>query len=277
MPTTRVPFGQRTLVSTTPDPAPTKPFDLAAHMATASVDPSPVGVTPGTVGVITGELLRYSAFWRSVASLEKPPGSAFAQKSGLSIVENRNHLANDLHGDWLFCLDDDLVLPPRTLTRLLAHLEHGPFDVVAAHSLRRNPPFDALVYLDGVDSPDCRPWAPDGRTGLLEIAACGLGGVLIHRRVFDALERPYFRMGQIHPEHFHEDVEFCQRVRAAGFRIAVDLDTPVGHVTPMAVWPARDQDGAHCVALAGVGGEIVPVAAASLANLQVRPGLIGGG
>jgi len=84
-------------------------------------------------------------------------------------------------------------------------------------------------------------------------------------------------MGQIHPEHFHEDVEFCLRVRRAGFRIAVDLDTPVGHVTPMAVWPARNQDGAPCAALAGVGGEIVPVDTGLLRdNLAVRPGLIGG-
>lgn len=274
MPTTvKRPFGQRYLATRVPDPEPPPILNLGDDL----LHPTPAPVGFGTVGVITGELLRYSAFWRSVASLEKPPGSAFAQKSGLSIVENRNHLANDVHGDWLFCLDDDLVLPPNTLMRLLAVLERGPYDVVAAHSLRRNPPFDALVYLADVDAPDCRPWVPDGRTGVMEIASCGLGAVLIHKRVFDALEKPYFRMGQIHPEHFHEDVEFCQRARAAGFRICVDLDTPVGHVTPMAVWPARNQDGAHCVALAGVGGEIVPVDVDLLRDhLAVRPGLIGG-
>lgn len=231
---------------------------------------------PGTVGVVTGELLRYAAFWRSLTSLVTPPGSAMIQSAGLDLPTNRNRVAEGMRGGWLLCLDDDLVVLPDTLTRLLATMERGDWDVVCAYSLRRVPPFDSLVYLaDPTVPPHPRPWVPDGRTGVMEVAAAGLGGVLIHRRVIDQLERPYFRVGQVEPDHYHEDVEFCRRVRAAGFRIAVDLDCPVGHVTPMVVWPARTPDGAHHAALVGHDGRIVPVDPGSLRDAQPHPSLVG--
>lgn len=251
------------------------PFDLAADLAARPF--APTGFAPGTIGIVTAELLRYAAFWRSVSSLRSPPGSAVAHSAGLDLPTNRNRLVEHMTGDWLFTLDDDLVLLPDTLMRLLAVLQAGPYDVVAAHSLQRSPPFPSLVFLDD-PTVDPRPplWVPDGRTGVMEIAACGLGGVLIHRRVFDALEKPYFRVGQVDPDHYHEDVEFCARVRRAGFRIAVDLDTPIGHVTPMALWPGRDPDGAPCAALVGAGGGMVPVDTAQLQRgMTTSPALIG--
>jgi hypothetical protein len=230
----------------------------------------------GTVGIVTGELLRYASFWRSLAGLDAPKGSAMVQSAGLDLAANRNQVAGQMRGDWLFCLDDDLVLLPDTLNRLLGVLVAGEFDVVCAYSLRRQPPFDALVYLDDPTvPPHCPPWIPDGRTGVMEIAAAGLGGVLVHRRVFDRLDRPYFRVGQVDVDHFHEDVEFCRRVRRAGFRLCVNLDAPVGHVTPMVVWPARTPAGDHHVGLVGHDGRIVPVDPAPLRTAQPHPSLVG--
>lgn len=237
----------------------------------------PRPIPAGTVGVVTGELLRYAAFWRSLSSLKSPPGSGLAQASGLDLPTNRNSLVAHMSGEWLFCLDDDVIVLPNTLLRLLDVLLQGDFDVVCAYSLRRQPPFNSLVYLeDPTVPPYPREWVPDGRTGVMEIAAAGLGGVLIHRRVFDKLEPPYFRVGQVDPDHYHEDVEFCRRVRAAGFRIAVDLDTPIGHITPMVVWPGRDNTGNHAVALVGHDGTVVPVDPAPLREQPTRsPTLIG--
>lgn len=256
------------------------PADSALHLAGENplLDrrPVPLAEAPGTVGVVTGELLRYAAFWRSLPGLVTPPGSAMIQSSGLDLPTNRNRVAEGMRGDWLLCLDDDLVLLPDTLTRLLAVLEGGVYDVVCAYSLRRQPPFDSLVYLeDPTLPPHPRPWVPDGRTGVMEVAAAGLGGVLIHRRVFEALERPYFRVGQVEPDHYHEDVEFCRRVRAAGFRIAVDLDCPVGHMTPVAVWPGRSPSGGHAVGLVGHDGTLVPVDPAPLRDARPQPHLVG--
>ncbi len=273
MPTTRAPFGQRYLVSTTPEPVQTLVLEPAGPVAVA---PYSLATSPGTVGTVTGDMLRYAAFWRSTMSLERPQGSISMMSSGLDLPTNRNNLAEGMRGDWLFCLDDDIVVTPTTLTRLLATMERGDWDIVAAFSLRRVPPFDSLVYVEDPLEAECPPWVPDGRRGVMEIAACGMGGVLIHKRVFDALEKPYFRVGQVDPSHYHEDVEFCHRARLAGFRIAVDLDTPVGHVSPFAVWPARDPSGQQIVALAGPGGEVVPVDASLLrASMVASPALVG--
>jgi len=279
MPTTRVPFGRRTLLSTTPEPVATGSggFDLAAAMDAHPFAPADQTThPPGTIGVVTGELLRYAAFWRSLTGLASPPGTALVQSAGMDIATNRNRAAASMRGDWLFTLDDDLVLLPDTLTRLLAVLAQGVYDVVCAYSLRRQPPHDSLVYLaDPTVPPHPEPWIPDGRTGVMEIAAAGLGGVLISRRVFERLERPYFRVGQVAPDHLHEDVEFCRRVRAAGFRIAVDLDAPVGHITPTVVWPARTPAGGHHLALVGLDGRIAPVDPGPLRAAQPHPSLVG--
>jgi hypothetical protein len=257
------------------------PADSPLHLAGENplLHPRSVPLTeaPGTIGVVTGELARYAAFWRSVSGLRAPRGSAVAQAAGLDLPTNRNRLAEATTGEWLFTLDDDVVVLPTTLERLLATMERGDWDVVAAFSLQRSPPFPSLVFLeDPTVEPRCPLWVPDGRTGAVEIAACGLGGVLIRTRVFAALERPYFRVGQVDPDHYHEDVEFCRRVRAAGFRIAVDLDCPIGHLTPMALWPGRDQENHPCAALVGGDGGMVPVDTAALGRaMTVNPALIG--
>lgn len=232
------------------------------------------------IGVVSSELGRYESFRRSMLGLEAPPGTRLATASSLTLPRNRNALVRELlatEGEWLFALDDDLVLSRTCLTRLRRVMDEGGWDIVSAFTLRRQPPFDALVYLaDPTTPPYCDPWIPDGRTGVMEIAAGGLGGVLIHRRVFERLEPPYFRVGQIDPEHYQEDVEFFRRARLAGCRACVDLDTPLGHTTPMTVWPARDPDGRAMVALAGAGGEILPFDPdAYRSDPRVNPALIG--
>lgn len=232
---------------------------------------------PGTIGVVTGELLRYPAFWRSLQSLITPKGTAVAYSAGLDLPTNRNQLVEHMKGDWLFTLDDDAVLLPNTLVRLIDVLDRGEYDVVSAFALQRTPPFPSLVFLeDATQDPRPTLWEPDGRRGVMEIAACGLPACIIHRRVFEKLEKPYFRVGQVDPDHFHEDVEFCHRVKAAGFRIAVDLDTPIGHVTPMAVWPARGPNDEQYAVLAGNGGAMVPTDLAQLrATMKASPQLVG--
>lgn len=248
------------------------PLDLGRPSA-----PDPDNPPPGTIGIVTGELVRYAMFWRSLQSLVAPKGSSMAQAAGSELPSNRNGLAKAMSGDWLFCLDDDMVIPPNTLQKLLRTLYSGPYDVVSAFCLRRGQPYDALVYMDDpvLDPTGVRPWVPDDRTGVVEIKAGGLGGVLIRRRVFEALEQPYFRVGQVEAAHFHEDVEFFHRVRAAGFRCAVDLDCPVGHVTPMAVWPGRSPDGRFAVALVGHDGLMIPVDPEQLRRSTPQMGLIG--
>lgn len=234
----------------------------------------------GTIGIITAEITRYATFWKTLPDLKAPSGSRMVQSTGLSIAENREHLALNRSGEWLLTLDDDLVLLPSTLTRLLEVMfssdDPDGWDIVCAYTLRRTPPFDALVYLtDPLEPEGCDPWVPDRSKGVVEVAAGGLGAVLIRNRVFDRLERPWFRVGQVNPMQLHEDVDFFRRARLEGFRACVCLDAPVGHVTPMAVWPALDDRGTPTVALVGHDGGVVPVNRGTVRNLPRQPRLIG--
>lgn len=226
--------------------------------------------TGGTVGVLSAEAGRYSAFWRSFNALRLPSGTRWVHAVGIHVAENRNALAEHAEGDWLFTVDDDVVLRPGTLLRLIATMERGGWDVVVAHALRRAPPYDSLVYLDDPLA-GAPPWRPDARSGQLEIRAAGLPAALIHRRVFAALERPYFRCGQVDKVHLHEDVDFFARVHAAGLRCCVDLDTPVGHLSTVAVWPTAEGHPA----LVGPTGEVVAVDRDQVERTEKQPTLAG--
>lgn len=235
--------------------------------------PAPPEYTAGTVGVVSGELMRYSEFIRSLHRLELPDGTLLRHACGLEVARNRNELAKDVAGEWLFMVDDDQVLLPGTVKQLLRTLREGYFDIVAPLVLRRTPPWQTVAYLRDPQV-DATPFEVGFHTGTVEVEAVGTGAILIHKRVFDKLEKPHFRVGQIRSEYMQEDVEFCKRVRAAGFRIGLDTSCPVGHLTTMAVWPGRDAADKQLVALVGRNGTVVPVYPDDLLHAANQPDLV---
>lgn len=219
------------------------------------------GYPPGLVGVVTGELLRYAQFVTSLHAMRLPAGSAIGIASGLEVSANCNKLIEyllDSDGEWVLFLGDDQEMLPDTAQRLLEAARDHKLDAVCPLILRRTPPWQTVAYMAD-PAVDPTPWVPTTETGVVEVVAAGTGGMLVRRHVFEKLDKPWFRVGQIDPAHYQEDVEFCARVRAAGFRIGLDLDTPMGHITPMTVWPARDPAGRHVVALTGRNGVSVAV------------------
>ena len=75
-------------------------------------------------------------------------------------------------------------------------------------------------------------------SGLHEVYAAGNAGMLVRKHVLDAIGEPWF-------ETFgkqNEDLEFCRKIREAGFKIHVDLDNLLGHIAQMIVWPDWKND-----------------------------------
>jgi GT2 family glycosyltransferase len=180
----------------------------------------------GTIGVCAQETSRYSDFAVSLANLRRPAGWEVLGAYGCDVALSRHRLAEAFDGDYLFVLDDDHVFEPGLLERLLAHGE----DIVGAFCLTKYAPFrPVLSRYDMLEGADLLEGAP----GLHEVAATGTAALLVHRRVFDALDAPYFWP----PD---EDRGFCQRARAAGFRVFVDTAAWLAHLAPAAVWPAWD-------------------------------------
>ena len=102
-------------------------------------------VKPGTVGVISGDLSRYSIFSMSLLNLLSYSGelvSHFDWLTGSNITGNCNDLAGRMQGDWLWMIGDDHAFLPDLLERLVLH----DVDVVAPLCLQRAAPYPHVVY-----------------------------------------------------------------------------------------------------------------------------------
>jgi hypothetical protein len=182
----------------------------------------------GTVGVVASEAARYTQFAIALSALEMPGDSVLRWVISGDRVSGQNELVKNLHGDWLFIMGDDHAFGPGLLRQLLAH----DVDVVVPLCLSRRTPFnpycfqkrDGMVPLDLSACPS---------KGLVEVEAAGSAGMLIRRHVLEAVGDPWFEyMSE------GEDIAFCDKARAAGFKIHVDLGAPLGHIASTILWPS---------------------------------------
>ena len=174
-------------------------------------------------------------------NLVRPPGTAIMRITGRNIARQLNEGLQAVHGSWLWRMDDDHVFQSDTLLRLLAH----DVDIVAPLVLQRKRPFQAVVYREETDQGSVVPWPmeelPDA--GLLPVVAGPGAGMLVKKAVLDTMPFPWFEIGQLRSDDLSEDLYFYRKARRLGFQPYVDLDTVIGHLTPMVVWPNRTQQG----------------------------------
>lgn len=202
----------------------------------------------GVVGVIAQDTARFSMFGASLTGIEVPPGTGVKWLFGHDIAASTNLLVRAMFeeyedADWLWILGDDHVFSGSILMRLLAHEK----DIIVPLCLTRNPPYKPVVFSDWADVDERMrqrvhlPDHPEG--GLIPIHSGGSAGMLIRRRVFEALEDPWFEHIRSSNVEIGEDVYFCDKAREAGFEIFCDLDIPMGHCTTATVWPVNEPGG----------------------------------
>lgn len=151
---------------------------------------------------------------------------------GNQIPKQRN-LSAEMDSDWVLYVDSDCVPPPFAFEQIL----HWEVDLVGGVVCERFPPFAAVV----LKTPESRWRLHDmPRQGLEPVAACGTGFLLVRRPVFQAMDAPWFRCGQIIADLLLEDVEFCFRAKAAGVQPFVDCGLRIGHLGGGIIWPGRD-------------------------------------
>lgn len=184
------------------------------------------------IGVATAEFARRADFYDHLNMLQRPPNSMNLSVHGQSIAYARNQIVEQalVHGaTHVMFIDDDVIVKPDALFRLLAHDK----DVVCGLQLTRNYP-----HLPLVDFGYRRFLKPSDR-GLVKILSAGLGICLIKTEVFKAMLKPWFRFGVIRPDHMDEDTSFFQHLDADGFEVYLDTDCRVGHIASMAIWPDK--------------------------------------
>ena len=190
---------------------------------------------PGTICIISGELTRYWQFTASLFRMRAPTGSARAWARSCNIAENLNECIRAMRGEWAWFIGDDHDWPADIIPRLLDH----NVDVVSPVVLKRKSPFTPVVYrresrpgfFERIDLDELPT------SGLIEVEAASVAGMLVRKSVLAAVGDPWFRAGQIDPQKTGEDLDFCKRVRAAGFAIHVDCDMTMDHLTPVAIRP----------------------------------------
>lgn len=215
---------------------------------------------PGLIAVpCRPDHARHVEFYRNIVKLQSPSGTRLEFYPGFFAHENRNHAVRDALQDgraWVFFVDDDQTMPPEVLPRLLAH----DVDIVSVNMLSKEAPFAPYMFF----ATDARgggfPDTLDQQTGVVEVAACGLGGVLVKTDVFRRMPDPWFAVDDY---LVTDDLWFCREARKHGYKIMVDLETRSGHLIISAVWPHRDADGVWHTAITFMNGSMFLIPAAT--------------
>jgi hypothetical protein len=127
-------------------------------------------------------------------------------------------------------IDSDMRFPQDMIGRLLKH----DLDIVATNCARRRMPTGPTAQLYKENGERELVWTMPESTGLQEVGSVGMGVMLIKKNVFAALAEPWFetpwRMDK--RGYIGEDVYFCQKAAAAGFKIWIDHDVSkeIGHI-----------------------------------------------
>lgn len=139
---------------------------------------------------------------------------------GSILVSNRHDLVEagqKCESDFFLWLDDDMRFPKDTIFRLL---ERGK-EVVAVNYRNRTRNEKTVTWDDNGPV-----YTTEESTGLQSVSHAGMGIMMTHKSVFEAMEAPYFMFGwSPQGQNFvGEDVLFCRRVLDAGIEIFIDHD-----------------------------------------------------
>jgi len=172
------------------------------------------------------------------------PGIAINAR-GKNVFQARNELVRDALAfedpelgkvTHLLWIDDDMVFRGDAVPRLIAH----DLPIVGGLCYNRHHPYNPVMLYEppkGCESVGYLfryewPQPP----GLLEVDATGAAFLLTKREVFEKIaenlkpdEGPFTQGG------WGEDVSFCRRARAAGYKVMVDTSIEIGHVGEVVV------------------------------------------
>lgn len=136
----------------------------------------------------------------------------------------------------LLMMDTDQTYPVNLIPKLISH----NLPIVAAKVHRRYPLFDPILYRLAENgkyiSLDDEEWK---NGGLVEVDSTGTGCVLIRLDVFEDIEYPWFETVYKDPyskiTERGEDINFFVKAKKAGYRVFVDTDLKVGHLSTLEI------------------------------------------
>lgn len=198
------------------------------------------GLPPGVICVCTRLNVPHSLL-PTLWGLEKPAETALIVSEGTNLARQRNNAVELLgpQAEWLLFLDDDVIVPPDTLTRLYSH----KVPIVSALGLVRKPPYQSLAgWLSyssesGERSPKFLTPEDMASNKLIEVDYAATACLLIRVEVFRSMDPPWFEIGKPNSVTMGEDVTFCLKAKELGFPTYVDTSVRMGHQISAVVFP----------------------------------------
>ncbi len=227
------------------------------------------------IGIPTNKYIETETF-KSIFDLEVPPGYEldFQYFYGYQIDQIRNLIAEWAKNyDYLFSVDSDIILPQDSLKKMI----EADKDIVSGLYIQRIPNTHTLeVYMDTPDG-GCTniPYETIADKSLLEIAACGMGCVLIKGEVFRKMKYPhfYYQSSLNHQETVSEDVYFCMKAKSLGFKIWADPSIKCDHIGSTHFRVDTEKKVSHLEKVATV--DLLPKPYADyLKNMKIEPRIV---
>lgn len=162
-----------------------------------------------------------------------------------NIVGGRQQRVNESIRDMLerncthtLFVDDDMVFSMDIVHKMLSEMNKLTLEGVRKIGMGVNPcrksPSDLYYTAKPLDTTDLDEFLKSkGKSGVVEVAACGLGVFLIETALLAEISPPHFGIEWIDDkkEHGGEDFFFIKKLREHGVRIFVDQDISqmIGH------------------------------------------------
>lgn len=169
-----------------------------------------------------------------------------AIESGTLVYMARDRLAGravNHHFTHVLWLDSDMVFEPE----LLEDLQFCGKDFVTGIAHGRRKPFVSCLFKN-IDLNHLELWKlEDYPTEAFEVAGCGMACCLMTTEVIKQVMIANGTAFNPMPQ-YGEDISFCKRARALGFKIYAEPTVRLGHIAHIAIYPddtPRYQDELH--------------------------------
>jgi FkbM family methyltransferase len=184
------------------------------------------------IAIPTNKYIESETF-KSIYDLIVPDGykTHFQFFYGYNIDQIRNLIADwGKNFDYLFCVDSDIVLPNDTLVKMIA----ADRDIISGLYIQRFSDRHVLelyqhTFNGGTEN---IPYEHIEGRGIISIAGCGFGCVLIKSKVLQTMQYPHFvyKSALQMEGTVSEDIYFCIKAKEAGFSIFADTSIICEHV-----------------------------------------------
>lgn len=195
-------------------------------------------------GTVNGLIQPEVAFSWSQFAFPMNTNVAWAPVKGYPRDVARNSIAEEtvkLGSPYLWFLDDDVQAPPDAPRYLIETMKQAHDDVMVVGGVytgKLDPP-EPLVYVGGNGQGAHWKWK---KGDIFDCHSIATGCMLIKTEVFQHIEKPWFRDAEGETEgwtipnkaegarlNMTDDLWFCEKVKAAGFRILCDSRVLCGH------------------------------------------------